>query len=135
LQPLLALSQLAKLQLEFTGSPAVAAQDLQQLSTLSSLQELGLSYRLGAQADVEGAAKAWPVKSLLWVYEEVPPHLLEQLRELQGLTQLVLSAVGLGGGSIHATPEQLAVVLQQLVNLQCLTIDGYGRMSCKLLVR
>uniref|UniRef100_A0A383W3M9 Uncharacterized protein n=1 Tax=Tetradesmus obliquus TaxID=3088 RepID=A0A383W3M9_TETOB len=134
LQPLLALSRLQQLQLEFAGAPAVPAAELQQLSSLGRLQELRLAYRGCREADAVGDAAAWlllPLTSFEWGSDELPAAVLQQLGKLKGLTQLVLHASGVSGSScsIESTPRQLAAVLQQLTKLRCLTIDGYDSMA------
>lgn len=72
-----------------------------------------------------------PLTSFEWGSDDVPAAVLQQLGQLQGLTQLVLHASGVSGSScsIESMPRQLAAVLQQLTKLQCLTIDGYDSMA------
>jgi hypothetical protein len=132
LQPLLALSQLQKLEMQFRGAPAVAADELKQLSALTSLQELGLSYEGCTEGDAAAAAAAWkvvPLKALMWGSDYVSAAMVQQFRELQGLTQLVLQAAGLSSSRMDATPRQLAVALQQLTQLRCLTVRGYDYIA------
>jgi hypothetical protein len=132
LQPLLVLGQLQKLEMQFRGAPAVTADELKQLSSLTSLQDLCLSYEGCTQGDAAAAAAAWrilPLKGLIWGSDNVSAAMVQQLGELQGLTQLVLQAAGLSCSVLDATPGQLAVALQQLRKLRCLTVKGYDYMA------
>jgi hypothetical protein len=132
LQPLLVLSQLRKLDMQFRGAPAVTADELKQLSSLTGLQELGLSYEGCTAGDAAAAAAAWrvvPLKALKWGSDTVSAAMVKQLGELQGLTQLVLQAAGFSVSNMDATPGQLAVALQQLRKLRCLTIKGFDHIA------
>jgi hypothetical protein len=132
LLPLLGLSRLKKLQLEFGGAPTVTAEELKQLSRLSCLQELGLSYWGCTMADAAAttaALQALPLKSLQLVSDEVPGLVLGQLGQLQSLTRLEVQAARYAPSGINATPDMLAGVLQQLTSLRCLTVEGYDSMA------
>jgi hypothetical protein len=132
LQPLLVLSQLQKLEMQFRGAPAVTADELKQLSSLTGLQDLCLSYEGCTERDAAAAAAAWrvvPLKALMWGSDNVSAAMVQQLGELKGLTQLVLQAAGLSSSRMDATPGQLAVALQQLTKLRCLTVKGYDYMA------
>jgi hypothetical protein len=128
---LLALSRLERLHLEFWGGTAVAAEQLQQLSCMRSLQELRLSYQGCSAAEVEAAATVWhalPVKSLQWgsdsviCYEKwgLPAAAVQQFDQLQGLTQLALKTK-------HGELDRVELVeaLQQCTRLQRLTVEGF----------
>jgi hypothetical protein len=132
LQPLLVLSRLQKLEMQFRGAPAVTAEELKQISALTGLQELGLSYEGCTQDDAAAAAAAWrvvPLKALMWGSDYVSAAMVKQLGELTGLTQLVLQAAGLSSSLMDATPGQLVAMLQQLTKLRCLTVEGYDHMA------
>ncbi|KAF6254816.1 hypothetical protein COO60DRAFT_282268 [Scenedesmus sp. NREL 46B-D3] len=123
LQPLLASSRLQKLDIIFAVAPGVTADELKQLSSLSSLQELRLLYAGCTAADAAAAAPAWrslPLKSLVWTSSDAPA-VVQQLGELHGLTHLKLQAAG---WPRVCTSRQLAAALQQLSRLRHLVLQG-----------
>ena len=79
LQPILALSRLELLELGVWQGPAITAEELQQLSRLSSLRELRLDHTGCTITDPADAAAAWralPLKSLSWNTDEWPDALM-----------------------------------------------------------
>jgi hypothetical protein len=130
-EPILELCSLKKLHIELAGEPIAAqARDLQKLSVLQHLQEVEVQYNWGKQSVDESsaaaAAAAWgvlPVKHLDWSSETVPHVVLQQLRELRGLTSLRLRV----GQHLAASAVQLAEVLQQLQSLQQLHVEFVTR--------
>jgi hypothetical protein len=129
MQPLLALSCLQKLHITCCDVLAASAEDaklvaqeLLQLSTLHSLQEISLlvDKEAGLTAD-DVAASAWqllPLKELhLQSQGAVQADLLQQLSTLQSLTSLILC-------NTFISHQQLGLSLQQLTALQDLDIFG-----------
>uniref|UniRef100_A0A383WIA1 Uncharacterized protein n=1 Tax=Tetradesmus obliquus TaxID=3088 RepID=A0A383WIA1_TETOB len=125
LEIILALTRLEVLQLEFGNAATATAEELQQLSSLSSLQEVRLSFMEDADAlaaDAAAALQARPLKSFDWVTLDISDLLLQQLAQLQGLTQLELQAMAFNGHRADAVLGQLAPALQQLTELRCFDI-------------
>jgi hypothetical protein len=129
-QPLLALTRLQMLWLSFEGQ-APAASELAQLSSLRSLQWLGLWYwNAPAQVTAALAAEAWPVLSLVMLNIHAPiappPALLEHLSVLQRLNHLLCK-----GRHMGATPGQLAALLRQLPSLQSVELQEHLNSTYK----
>jgi hypothetical protein len=133
MQPLLSLTRLQKLQLQFVDA-APAAQELVQLSSISSLTNLQLKYIWEQQLSVrhcsaaEAAATAWPLlplKCLAWSssHGSVPTAVLQHVAALQCLTQLDLFVQSPHVSDLLA-PAQLAVVLQQTTALEELSLHS-----------
>jgi hypothetical protein len=134
IQPLLALSRLRKLIIVCEDVSAAAgeeaalvSQEMVQLSTLDSLQELVLVMDTDLTADAAAVA-AWHVLPLRRLHLRssgvIEAGVLQGLRQLEGLTSLSLRNHPSGAGSLAATHEQLGVVLQQLTRLQQLTLQA-----------
>jgi hypothetical protein len=136
-QPLLSLSRLQKLHIkcnDVSAAPGeeaqLVAQELVQLSTLTSLQELSLMIDIAAGLHADNAAaSAWPalpLKELCLVSSNIRADVLQQLSNLQGLTALLLdcdSAAFLeGAGRMEATFDELSRLLRPLTALQQLSI-------------
>lgn len=133
-QPLLALSRLQQLTIRCddvmaaqTEEARLAVQDLLQLSTIGSLQELKLVVYKEASLTVDDAAAAvWhalPLKELdLGSSGLVHSDVLQQLSRVKGLTRLSLCSDLLPAGRQAATHQQLGLLLQQLTALQDLSI-------------
>jgi hypothetical protein len=129
-QPLLVLSQLQQLDLAFGQQPPAVA-ELEQLSTLSSLQEVSLQYDQGySSSSCIDSAAAWQVLPLARLTVKVgqtdAAAVLQQLQELRCLTSLDLrmsDRVGMNGGvSSLAAHARLAATLRQLRGLRHLTL-------------
>jgi hypothetical protein len=132
LQPVLGLGQLQKLQLDMqcVDGAVPAAEELAQLSTLRSLQEVRVvwdSWLLGDDATVVGIAAALavlPVKTLTWRHAGMSAASMQQLGCLQGLTSLDLEGTRMRDTQDYVTVERLAVALPQLAALQCLKLGN-----------
>jgi hypothetical protein len=125
-QPLLGLTQLQKLRLYFKDQPP-AAEQVQQLSTLSSLQEVLLACVASPVACVEAVAVAtWPVLPLtelrLASIDLASAALLQQLQQLQGLTELTL-AIREYGEQVQLTLSEVAAMVRNLPALQHLSLQ------------
>jgi hypothetical protein len=149
LQPLLVLSRLEKLQLCMRDGAAAAAEQLAQLTSISSLTEVELSYAWElssaeeagqAKAAAEAAAVAWlmlPLKALSWSSTwvsgwfdfsdswrcAIPAAVLHVVGSLQGLTKLELCAATKYSSDLPE-PAQLAAMLQPLTGLQQLKLTS-----------
>jgi hypothetical protein len=136
IQPLLALSQLVKLQLTFAEAPA--AWQLQQLGGICSLQEVRLDYKRQTQCTPE-MASAWlalPVKALLFECTaqcEVQAGVLDVIGELTGLTQLSLGCSDMHNAAdaawdsiakVEGVMQQLAAMVGKLAALESLSLHG-----------
>lgn len=134
LQPLLALSKLEKLHLQVPGEP-YAAQEVAQLSSMSSLQELGIMFSCKPGSGLDSSAiAAWgqlPLKSLTLDFVEFSTGFVQQLTMFQHLTRLSLNRRSVFDDrlfepstfSSDAKPASLAAVLTQLTRLQLLAIN------------
>jgi hypothetical protein len=158
LRPLLRLSCLRKLQLrsvirfgagaaDESVQPTQAAANLAQLSSLSSLQEVGLAYewRGPVEAVTAAAATAWsaaltaaaatacsaawqvlPLTSLALSCECMPVSVLQQALPLQALKTLQLVQTKV---EQRLAPAALANLLQQTTALQQLQLECYLHCS------
>jgi hypothetical protein len=122
-QLLLRLTRLQQLSLKLGQKPPAAA-ELVQLSSISSLQRVGLSYKsTPREAVAEHAQIAWPLLPLVQLglsadcELEMPAWLLHNASALQGLRTLTLK-----GGCINARPSELAAVLRHMPALQHLKL-------------
>jgi hypothetical protein len=127
-QALLALTRLQKLYITFNGH-APTATELAQLSSLSSLQEVGLGYsQVPCNVLAASAAEAWPVLPLVRLdvdtTDETRSLVVEQLT-LHASTVRHLTRLHCVGYS-NATLYELAAVLQQLPDLQSLDWYEHG---------
>jgi hypothetical protein len=125
-QPLLGVSRLQKLRLHFGRQPP-AADQVEQLSTLSSLREVSLAYFASPVPCIEAAAAAaWQALPLVGLrladINMVSAALLQQLQQLQGLTALELSIEDYGEQA-QVTFSEVAEMVQNLPALQCLSLQ------------
>jgi hypothetical protein len=112
-QPLLGLSRLQKLRLHFGQQPP-AAEQVEQLSTISSLREVSLAYVASPVPCIEAAAAAaWPALPLVGLrlsdMDLASAALLQQLQQLRGLTALTLE--------IKEKPEQAQVTFNEVAEM------------------
>jgi hypothetical protein len=150
LQPLLLLTQLRMLHVSIRGVPEGCEDCIGQLSSLTSLQDLRLSYGWRIKVHIHSAeedrshaafqaineavaaASVWqqlPLKSLSWTSQVLPAAVLQQVAVLTGLTHLMLSMHQSSTRSgLEASPRQLAGILQQLQMRRELTIATYGTL-------
>jgi hypothetical protein len=136
LQPLLQLSRLQKLRLQYRGVPLGIGEAMRQLSSVSSLQEFHLACNMHTTVPVPvdpvgtlGRLTGLPLKSLAWTSADIHVGSLQSISHLQGLTSLELSTYMQSCGQNSAAPGQLAAVLQPLTELRRLRLDVYGRVS------
>jgi hypothetical protein len=147
--PLLNLSRLEQLHLQLhlqlswrrrVDRTLPAADEIAQLSTLRSLQEVRFlwdsenscqqgprssSSTATAQA-FAAALQGLPLRALSWRHERLPAAVLQLMKMLQGLTALTLHSVDdyLRGEQEGVTVAQLASLLRRLTTLQCLHLQG-----------
>jgi hypothetical protein len=129
LQPLLGLAKLQKLRLMLGLQPPTAEQ-VAQLSVLSSLQEVALSYCCapGACGDA-AAATAWPVLPLLELglqHIQLSSAALHNMQQLLGLTSLDLGLkdYGVSRTAAEVSFGEVASMLLQMPALQRLGLYG-----------
>jgi hypothetical protein len=142
IQPLLVLSQLQQLHITCEDiltaghdDSTLVGEDLAQLSTLTSLQDVALKVdrHAGVTAEAVGAA-AWHMLPLRQLHLRsagvIHADVLQELGKLQGLTLLLLRTDL--AGEVAATHQQMGVVLQQLTRLQDLQLQGLKVEPCQV---
>jgi hypothetical protein len=135
-QPLLQLSRLQNLRLQYRGVPLGTDEAMRQLSSVSSLKEFHLACDMhttvpvpGDPAGTLGLLARLSLKSLAWTDADIHVDALLPLSHLQGLTSLELTTHMQCCGQDSAAPGQLAATLQPLTELRRLHLYVYGRVS------
>jgi hypothetical protein len=142
IQPLLVLRQLQQLHITCEDvltaghdEATLVAEDLAQLSTLTSLQDVALKVDrvAGVTAAAVGAA-AWHALPLRLLHLRstgvIHVDVLQELSTMQALTSLSLRTDL--AGNVAAAHQQIGLVLQQLTRLQVLRLQALRVEPCQV---